>query len=761
MVPTLISAVVTCVAALFLGQAALRLSGAKSWSWLAPPVGISIGMLFAAPAIQVPGRSATTAVVLGVLTIAATIWCLRSAEHRPPLGGLLAATPVAFLVLVPFLAAGRPGILGTGLSNDMAPHMAWAEAILSKTAADVRPLPPEYPLGPHALVATITKGLGLRIDQGFAGWTMALPLLNAWTAQALCRRASWAGRLVAATVVGIPFLIAAYYGQGAFKEVVLAGLVLAMALLLSGCGPALGRGRWVPFALLTGGALSVYSVPGLPWPVVLIGLWLLGLGWLRVSRFGVRVAFRGVGATIRAELPALGIGLAVLFLTLLPQLPQIKRFVQIRGGTGIAVDDLGNVFGALPGWEAFGVWNTADYRLPADPAFEADVWTALVLAAALIGAAWAFRSRRWMLPLAAAGAMAIWAVSGATQSPYVSAKALVIASPLILALAVLPLIERDARRWLPGWWVIAPVLALALLARVGVSDLEALRFSPVGPTDHLSELRSLRPALDGKPTLFLGDDDYVKFELAGIPLGTPTINGKELLPTRPQKRWEAGEALDFDSVDAPTLNKFAWVITTRDAAGSEPPPQMHLARTTSSYAVWRRVGEVRERSVLAEGGEAGKVLDCDSAKGREILRAGGVAAVRPRPVVVPAPSVPVGTTASLQLPLPHGAWEIEAPYTSGYPVEVSAPGMRATLPANLDRTGPRWRIGVVDARAPSTRISFDVGDAALSPVIGGATLGSIVATPVTPERVVPVDRACGRYVDWFRTEAPAARQAAQ
>jgi hypothetical protein len=710
-------------------------------------------MLCAVPAIHVPGRCATVAVLLGGLTIVAAVWCLRAPAHRPPLLGLLSAVPVAFLVLVPFLAVGRAGILGTSLSNDMAPHMLWAETYLSPAVANVIPLVPDYPLGPHAMVAVIAKGFGLRIDPAFAGWTMALPILNAWTVQALLRRVSWPGRVVAATVVGMPFLIAAYYGEGAFKEVLLAGLVLAMALLLSGCGPQLGRGRWVPFALLTGGVVSVYSVTGLPWPLVLIGLWLVGMAWLRISNRGVRGAVSGLWTSIRAELPAVWIGLAVLVISLIPQMPRIWRFIDLRrgvNGTGILQGDLGNLVGPLPGWEAFGVWNNPDFRLPASPAFTGGMWTAFVVALVLVGVVYALRSGRWMLPLAAAGSLLIWAISRDSQSPYVTAKALVVVSPLLLAMAVLPLVERDATRP-PWWWMVAPLLALVLLFRVGVSDLEALRISPVGPTDHLVELRSLRPQLDGRPTLFLGNDDYVKWELAAVPLGTPVINGSELLPLRPQKVWSYGEAVDFDSVDSATLDRFSWVITTRDAAGSEAPPGLRLVRTTRSYALWRRVGDVPERSVLAEGGEAGKVLDCDSAEGRAVLRGGGVAAVRAKPVVVPATSVPAGTEASLQLPLPAGAWDLQAPYTSPFPIEVSAPGLRTTLPANLDRPGPRWPIGRVKLDGAPATITFEVGTAWLAPDRSGAVIEAVVATLVQPDRVVSIGRACGRYVDWYRS----------
>jgi hypothetical protein len=757
---TLLSAAVTCVVSLSLGQAALRLAGAREWSWLAPSVGISVAMLIAVPAVHVPGGCATVAVLLGALTVAAIVWCGRAPAHRPPIAGLLAAAPVMLLVLVPFLAVGHAGILGVSFNNDMAPHMSIAEGYLSQAIGGVAP--PDYPLGPHAMAALGAEGLDVRVDHAFTGWSMALPVLSAWTALALVRRASWPGQVVTATVVGMPFLIAAYYGQGAFKEVLQACLVLASALFFSGYGPRLERGRWVPLALIVGGILSVYSVAGLPWPVAFGALWLVGTVALGLRRGGTE----GLASSARREVPALGLGLAVLAVSILPQLPRIWRFVSLDQAASIAKDDIGNLAGALPVWEAFGVWNTPDFRLPASPAFTGGMWTAFVLALALFGIVWTVRRGRWMLPLAAAGALSIWAASAHSQSAYVAAKALVIASPLLLALAVLPLVEQAPGRLprpvsslfqsAPGRplpWGLAAILAVVLLLRVGVSDVQALRASPVGPTDHVDELRDLRPLLHGRPTLFLGNDDFIRWELAGVPVRAPVV-GLQELRIRPRKSWVYGKAHDFDSVNAATLNSYDWIVTTRDAAGSDPPPAVRLYRSTPSFDLWRRVGKVRRRSILAEGEMPGAVLDCRTPAGRAVLRGGGFAAVRAEPVVAPGSAFGPGGAVSVPLPLAPGRWRLEAAYLSRLPVHVTAPGLSATLPPNLDRPGPRWPIGRLEVGGEQpTVVTFSVGDPLLAPAQPVTELATVVATRVVPTRIVPVRQACGRYVDWYRPSA--------
>jgi hypothetical protein len=774
MAATLLSALVVCVAALFIGQAVLRLAGAKEWSWLAPPVGLSALMLIATPAIDIPGRATTMSIFLGLLTVAAIAWCMYSPAHRPPLGGILAAIPVVLLVLLPFLAVGRSGILGVTVDNDMAAHMVFAETYLSQAVENLKPVYYNlYPFGPHAIAGVLARGLHQRVDHTFTGLTMAIPLLNAWTVLALMRRSSWWKRAIAATVVSMPFLVAAYYGQGSFKELIAAGLVLATVVFFAGGGPRLGRGRWVPFAVLIGGLISVYSETGLAWPVVIGGLWLLVVAVQRVRRGGTD----GIVAEVRAELPAIGIGLAVLILSLLPQAGRIHNFVSANSGAnGIIVPKgvLANLVAPLPGWEGFGVWNNADYRLPASPAFTAGMWTAFVVALVLFGAWRLCRQGRWMLPLAAAGSMVIWRVSMHSQSPYVVAKALVIASPLLLLVAVLPLLEqvpdrlprlglgRDRLRGslrsvvasVPGQplsWGLAAALAVVLFVVVGVSDVRALRASPVGPTYQAGELRELKPLLDDKRTLFLGNDDFIKWELPGVPVEAPMFGGIEEVPIRAEKGWAQGEPLDFDTVDAKTLNSYRYVITTNDRAGSEPPPQMHLVKSTPNFELWRRVGKVQERSVLPEGEGSGAVLDCTSPEGRKIVSAGGVAAVRPAPVVVPGTLLDPAGVAAVELPLVPGQWTLEAAYLSRLPITVTGPGIDTTLQPSLDRPGPRFPIGKIVVHNDETvTLTFKVGDPFFARAMPVAEVGNTTATLEAPERVVPIRQACGQYVDWYR-----------
>ncbi len=750
MILILLCALVVCVASLALGQAALRICGAARWSWMAPPIGIAIVMLLALPARSLPGRAMATAAIIAVLTLASLVWCGRARAHRPPLLGLLAATPAALLALVPFVANGRAGTLGVAFDNDTASHLLWIEAYMSKAVEQLTGLPGSYPLGPHAAVAALGAGTGIRADLALAGFTLALPVLTAWTALHVLRRPYFWGQLLVATVVSMPYLVAAFYGEGAFKEILQAMFVLAIALWLEHPVPATGRWRWAPMALLVAGTVSVYSAAGLPWPAAFIGLWLAIQAVIRIHRGGVR----GLAAELRSHLLAGVVAAGILLVILVPQLPRVMEFFT---GFRISMTDKGNLIGQLSRWQAFGVWNNPDFRLPAAPPFTGGMWTAFVFMLALYGIIWSLFRGRWMLPAALVASSLIWIYSHHTQSPYVTAKALVIISPLVLLLAALPLAERS-RKMPAEWLVITPVLALVLFARVSDASLQALRISAVGPTDHLVQLRELRGELHGKPTLFLGNDDFILWELAGVPMAAPVI-GFPTMSFPPFKQWSYGTALDIDSVSVDTINSVDWVITTRDAAQSMLPAQLHLVRATADFELWRRTGVVKPRLTLNEGQDPGATLDCRTNAGRALARSGGKAAVRKPPLSFPVGPIVPGQTITVPLALRPGAWDLETNYGSSRPLVVSDPGgVIRRLPANLDRPGPRWPIGRVFApRSGSLTITIHATTEWLTPVKEPRAIvypNAIIATPVATEHIVPLRAACGRYVDWYTTPAP-------
>jgi hypothetical protein len=238
----IVAATLTCAGALVLGQTACRLCGARSWSFLAPPVGLALLMLVSVTAIHVPGHATTVAVLL-LLVLAGLVLLIREPALRPRPSVLLCAAPVFLFALLPFVANGRVGILGVSFDNDMQSHLLWAEAIRSPAVAKVAPLDAAYSLGPHALTAVLAQGTGIRVDYVFTGVTMAALILLAWTALGPLRRVGWPGRAFVATMTATTFLVAGYYGQGSFKEIMQAMFVLGFALGVQELRPASRAGR--------------------------------------------------------------------------------------------------------------------------------------------------------------------------------------------------------------------------------------------------------------------------------------------------------------------------------------------------------------------------------------------------------------------------------------------------------------------------------------------------------------------------------------
>ena len=286
------------------------------------------------------------------------------------------------------------------------------------------------------------------------------------------------------------------------------------------------------------------------------------------------------------------------------------------------------------------------------------------------------------------------------------------------------------------------------------SSYLALTDATVGPVDHTNELRSLRKYLHDRPTLVLFYDDYFKWELLGIPVSSPLLQSPGPAVVSPAKPWSYGQPLDFNSVDARTLNSFVYVITTRTDAQSEPPPNFHLVATSRSYEVWKRVGLTEPFYVLPESGHYGAILDCSKPADRRISRERGFAMVRATPTYVGVPPLEPGGTSTIFLHLAPGTWKLSLPFVSSQALTVTAPGLHVRLPPNLDRPGSIWPVGTVHSTGGPVPLTIMVAEPGVlssqRPVTQWFTPEALVAVPDVPERKVPLSDACGRYIDWYQ-----------
>ncbi len=734
-------------------------------------IGLAALVVVAGAAIRLPGDATTSAVICGLLCAVSAVVLVRANAWRP--SGISVAVGAVTLAgsSLPFLANGRVGLLGVSFNNDTSVHLRWAEGLRDAAVRHLAPAPDSYPLGPHSLVATVSQATGTDLDLVFSALLVLIPVLTALAALSALRSAPVAGRLIGAPLAGLAYLAAAYLGEGAFKETIVGCFVLAFAVALDDVGRPGARAREAALlAVPIAGTLYAFSYAGIAWPAGTLGIWLvLELG----SRLGD--GRRAVWARVRTLAVPIGLGGAVAAVLILPELQHLLAFLRSStsagtggggGGTGaggIPTTDLGNLVGPLPIWEALGVWLGPDFRvMPPRGPLNTGFWSAIATAATVFGACGLLARRRFALPAALAACTLIyWRSHTSADSPYVTAKALAIAAPIAMATAGAGLWHPiEARPGLGGVRLARALLLTAFTVTAAWSSFTVLRGAQVAPRATQDELAALRPLLHGRPTLFLGDDDYYAWKLRGVPAGQPSYASPIQVDLRPEKPWTYPQPFDFDSVTAATLDRVDYVITPRSPVVSEPPDNFRRVRDTRLFTLWRRTGPTQERSTLpGEPGGPGAILDCRTAAGRALARTPGIARVRPAPISISGPpgALPAGGSFTLPLDLPPGRWDLSMPYLGPQPVTVATSGLRARLPAYLDRPGPVFQLGTITVPqgGPTPTATLRIDDPAppgLRSPMHVAYAGNILATPAGARAVtVPLARACGRYVDWYRT----------
>jgi hypothetical protein len=467
-----------------------------------------------------------------------------------------------------------------------------------------------------------------------------------------------------------------------------------------------------------------------------------------------------------AALPILAATLVTLLILIAPELGRIVDFTDFRAfKTSTISGGLGNLRHQLSPLEALGIWPASDFRLSAADA--SGPAAAFYLGALVAAAALALGLPRWLsrngpaVPAALAVAIVVYLGALLFGTVYTSAKALAIAAPLITLISLGGLLQ-------PGARLGRRLLAASLAAGIALSSLLVLRQAPVAPTNHADQLAELRPLVEGHDVLFLGRDNFVAYELRGARAFTAVRNYYDPNYVKPNLRLEdVFRKFDFDSVTARTLARFPFVITTGAAYASGPPPAFQPVRRTPDFVLWKRTGRVGPRRTLAEGPDPGAIAPCSARRGVPV--AGPAIVFLTRPVIggrwSPGSSIEDGSPASQELRLGAGRWEISIQYDATRPLHVTAPGLDATLPANLDYRGsvPYYPVGELTVpRSGSVPFTVGVERPPLAGRLLGATseahLGAIAASraalggaiPGEAERRVTADEACGRYVDWYR-----------
>lgn len=763
MVEAVVTLLVVLAGAVLTGAAIEALVGRTEPTGLEPAIGLAALFLAGGPIAQVLGiRPAVLAGFLGLAAIA--VLGLRKGGFRlvpGPAGLWVAAGVTVLLLLIPFATNGFWGLLGVGYNNDLGLHLAWAESIRSDfgTAPSTG-----YPLGPHALAATISLLPGFGLGEVFVGMIMATGVVAVMTGYAALSRLSGGLRLFGAVLVGLAYLMASYYAQAAFKEMASAAFVLAFVMALpvaldraaGGHRGAKVREAIVPVVLLAG-LVAVYSFPGLTIPIVFTLLWLV-LGRGREGPIAHRGwIWAGAGAVV-----------VVLVLAFLGPFGFGSIFSEVSGS---------DTYGPVSPVEALGTWLSPDYRLKSTIDTPVPGLMALLGIVSLLAAlVWWARRGRSPLTLGLGAAVLVYLFSLPWMGDYSLAKILVLASPLAMAVILTGLFSRPAPT--DGWLAAGRTgLAWVFVVVASASSLLVLRDAPVGPTERTDEIAPIAERAYGGRVLFATQDRFAGYKLPGSKVFIPLAEFPDSLVTQSQKkpfRGVLGEsAVDFDSFTNRTLGRFDYVVTTSAFWNSQAPRFYREVLRTPSWVLWERTGRSRPRGTLFEGTMAAKLADCSTPGARFYSGLDGYAVLMPETVVglredwSPESVLRPGRSGSVELRLGRGDWKLSLQYFTPDRLTITGPGLRRELEPTLDSLrlanqesgafGPFWDAGEVSiGKAGSYRFTIDTPEPTLLQRLTGydrrAVLGRLVATRDEPRERVPLSGICGKWVDYYVLE---------
>lgn len=538
MLGTYVSLALVLGASFVVGQAVFSACGYRERSPLAPAVGLGLVCAVAWIAANVASSAWAGLGAVAALTLAGTI-LLRFERPSGEVDGVLpAALGAIVLGSLPFLVEMRFGILGTSLNPDMSQHLFATDRLSS--GGEERLIAEGYPLGPHALVASIEK-LGPSLVHGFGGLSLATAVAATLAPLGVLHRLKRGRRIGAALLVGAAYLAASYFIQGAFKETMQALFVLAFAIGLAHlAGEALAarsageagpsgatEARWqrlkaVPLAALAVGSLYAYSFPGLAWLAGTLGIWIVA----------EVVRVRGLYVIRDALVPA-AIGVAVVLVAAAPEISRMLDFASFEtfdpDGAG-----LGNLFNAISPIEALGIWPSGDFRLDPGAGFApsfAFCAGGLVGALALgVGIVRALNAGETALAAAVAAGAILYAYALVGGTPYQEAKALAIVAPVAMLVAVRGCLEATpplhSLRNAPARRLAVPAIAFLFVAGAAGSSLLALANGPVGPSTWTPALLDFSAELPKDPVLAVIDDDLAGEN--GRDLVTWELRGREV-----------------------------------------------------------------------------------------------------------------------------------------------------------------------------------------------------------------------------------------
>ncbi|MEX2447901.1 MAG: hypothetical protein WD404_04055, partial [Solirubrobacterales bacterium] len=426
--------------------------------------------------------------------------------------------------------------------------------------------------------------------------------------------------------------------------------------------------------------------------------------------------------------------------------------------------EVGNLIGPLNPLQALGIWPSGDFRVDPAAVVPAAILIAVGIGAALYGLWVVWRGRALAVLLLASALLAAGTVV-LVGSPWVDAKALAVAAPAALALAMIGAIAFLRLDRVTGALLVAAVaggvLWSSVLAYGGVS---------LAPYDQLVELEQIGEEFDGEgPALMTEYNPYgARHFLRGL-----DAEGASELRVRPVTlrgggSAEKGFAVDVDEVDLDALFVYRTLVLRRSPVASRPPLPYELAWSGEHYEVWQRPVEPEGERVLSHqpvGGEfdAGGLPDCSEVKGLGLLALSNQLGQPPQSIrLVAAPAAPVYDATDGILRAPRaGRYDAWLKGSARGSVELRVDGEKVgEVRHELNNEGGYIYMGQVELAPGAYRAELRFGGADLHPGSGGfprPRTGPLLFAPAAAEAAGPfvsvgvdeTSRLCGRRWDWI------------
>jgi hypothetical protein len=683
-------------------------------------------------------------------------------RSRPDLWALGAALAVFAVFAAPIVLSGEATFAGYIKLDDTATYFAMTDRVMEH-ARDIAGLAPSTYEATLATTLAIGYPTGvlmpIGIGHALTGYDIAwlyqpyiayLATMLALTLYALL------GPLVpmrplrafAVFVAAQPAILFGYAMWGGIKELAGAWLFALLAVLVPWTVGPRSRARAVlPLALVCAAIVCVLSLPAVAWlaPAAVIAGVLL---WRRpVRSIPMKAGVFAVGAVVLA-VPAI--------VAAIDWLPKVSSFRD--------ESELGNLFAPLSKLQAFGIWPVGDFRVRPSDMGPTYVLIAVVVGAGLVGLWWAWRRGAWELPtylgVAALGSGAVVAVS----SPWVSGKAIAMASPAFLAAAL----AGCAALFGLGRRVEATVLAVAITGGVLWSNTLAYHDVSLAPRGQLHELETIGNDFAGQgPALMTAYEPYGArhFLRREDPEGASELRRRFDYLNNGQML-EKGESADVDRFQLPGILAYRTLVLRRGPSASRPPSVYRLVRSGRYYEVWQRPASggptILEHLSLGSANQAAAVPRCADVLrlARKAQAAGGYLATATRPTAIPVLTPSLTGTASARLTVPEAgrytAW-LAGDWFGNSTVTVDGHEVGSKR-AELNWPGLYTDLGNVDLGAGRHTVALTYDTGGLYPGSGGPpfsfgplTLGREDVNRDRVLRVAPSDARtlCSRSLDWI------------